>query len=64
MEFLGFLLSFQGLAPLPERVEAIRKFPRPNSIRQLRSFLGLINFYRKFIPRAAETLAPLNYLLK
>ncbi|RWS00423.1 hypothetical protein B4U79_11538, partial [Dinothrombium tinctorium] len=53
-----------GISPVEERVKAIREFPKPDSIRQLRRFLGMINFYRRFIEKAAHHLAPLNALLK
>lgn len=43
---------------------AIKKFPTPSNARQLRQFLETINFYRKFIPKAAEDQATLNEALK
>lgn len=57
--FLGHLMSSQGIRPLPERVEAIRKFERPSTVKDLRRFLAVINFYRRFIPHALEAQAPL-----
>ncbi|XP_064483070.1 uncharacterized protein LOC135395913 [Ornithodoros turicata] len=62
-EFLGHRVTSEGIAPLEGKVEAITNFPRPESLRQLRRFLGLINFYRRFIPHCAETLRPLEELL-
>lgn len=64
LEFLGFLVSEHGIKPLPDRVKAIQNFPQPNSLTQLRRFLGLFNFYRRFVPKAAHILAPLNQLLQ
>lgn len=64
LNFLGFRVSSQGLAPLPDRVEAINKFPKPETITQLKRFLGMYNFYRRFIPRAAHILAPLVKFLE
>lgn len=64
IEFLGFHLTEQGLQPLPHRVEVIQNFPKPNSLTQLRKFLGIFNFYRRFVPRASHILAPLNKLLE
>jgi hypothetical protein len=63
MKFLGYLVSGAGTCPLPE-VETIRDFKRPQTVRSLRQFLGMINFYRRFIPRAAKVQAPLNDLLQ
>jgi hypothetical protein len=45
-------------------VEAIRGFEKPHTVKGLREFLGMINFYRRFIPRAAVIQAPLNDLLQ
>ena len=45
-------------------MEAIRNAPKPTDITSLRDFLGLLNFYRKFIPNAATVLEPLNRVLK
>ncbi|GBN30524.1 Transposon Tf2-6 polyprotein [Araneus ventricosus] len=64
LEFLGYQISENGLQPLPDRVEAIQKFPMPKNLTQLRRFLGMYNFYRRFIPRAAHILAPLNKFLE
>ncbi|XP_076299334.1 uncharacterized protein LOC143218180 [Lasioglossum baleicum] len=63
VKFLGYKVSKEGSRPLPEKVEAINNFPRPETAKQLRRFLGMINFYRRFIPRAAEAQAPLNAML-
>jgi len=58
--YLGHLVSAKGVQPLPSRVEAIVKHPKPKDKGQLMSFLGMINFYRKFIKGAAEILRPLT----
>ncbi|GFT39042.1 hypothetical protein TNCV_3691261 [Trichonephila clavipes] len=57
LKFLGFQVSSEGISPLPDQVDAIQKFPRPNTLTQLRRFLGMYNFYRRFIPKAAHILA-------
>lgn len=62
--FLGHKLSKEGIRPLAETVRAIIDAPRPESLQQLRSFLGLINHYSKFIPGSSSILAPLYNLLK
>jgi cleavage and polyadenylation specificity factor subunit 1 len=64
IKFLGYLLSGAGTRPLPNKVEAIQAFQQPPTVKSLRQFLGMINFYRRFIPRAAKAQAPLNYLLQ
>lgn len=64
VKFLGYLVSASGIVPLPEKVVAIREFPRPQTIKQLRRFLGMLNFYRRFTRDAASYQAPLNDCLK
>lgn len=63
LDFLGHRISSEGIRPLPSRVTAIRDFPRPESITKLRQFLGMVNYYRRFIPSCAATLQPLEALL-
>jgi hypothetical protein len=55
-----------GITPLPRHVAAVQDCPPPTDIKQLQRFLGLINFYRRFLPAAAvaRTLQPLTDLLK
>lgn len=62
LEFLGYLVNGKGLRPTPERVAAIADAPRPKTIADLRRFLGMVNFYRRNVPHAAKTQAPLNSL--
>lgn len=64
VDFLGFNISSDGISPPRERIEAIINYPQPQTILQLRRYLGMITFYRKFIPHAADILAPLNSYLK
>ena len=62
LTFLGHLINEEGIAPLPEKVEAISNMPRPLTYKGLRRFTGMVNFYHRFIPKAAEVLAPLHSL--
>ncbi|CAK9796250.1 Transposon Tf2-8 polyprotein [Anthophora quadrimaculata] len=64
VRFLGYTVNQHGTRPLEDRVQAITKFPQPKSIRELRRFLGMINFYRCFIPGAATLQKSLNKLLE
>ena len=63
LQFLGHRVSSNGVSPLPEKVQAVRNFRLPPTQRKLREFLGLVNFYHRFIPRCAHILQPLNLLL-
>jgi cleavage and polyadenylation specificity factor subunit 1 len=64
LEFLGHMVSAAGIAPLPSRVAAVGDFPCPNTMQQLQAFLGMFNFYRKFIPAAAAIIRPLTDALR
>ena len=63
IDFLGHHITSTGITPLPDKIQAIRDFPPPTSVRKLREFLGLVNFYRRFIPNCAHILQPLTDLL-
>ncbi|GFR32454.1 retrovirus-related Pol polyprotein from transposon opus [Trichonephila clavata] len=64
VKFLGHLVTSEGISPLPEKVMAITYFPKPETVKELRRFLAIFNFYRRFIPHAARTQAVLNNYLK
>ncbi|GBM42570.1 Transposon Ty3-G Gag-Pol polyprotein [Araneus ventricosus] len=64
IDFLGFNLSENGIKPLPDKVKCILDFPKPDTLAQLRRFLGMFNFYRCFIPKAAHILAPIVQFLE
>ena len=64
VNYLGYKIDATGLHPTEEKVKAIVKAPSPANITQLRAFLGLLNFYRRFIPKASTLLEPLNKLLR
>lgn len=58
--FLGYRVSSTGTRPLDDKVEAIQNYPPPKTVKELRRFLGMLNFYRRFVPNAAQLQAPLN----
>ena len=63
INFLGYVVDSQGVRPDPGRVEAILKCPPPATVKNLRQFLGSVNFYMRFIPGAAKIQHPLNIQL-
>ena len=63
LEFLGYEISPNGLKPTLSKVEAISKFVTPKTATQLRRFLGMVNFYHRFVPRCASLQQPLTKLL-
>lgn len=64
VEYLGHRISAAGLHPTEEKVRAIVDAPVPKDVTQLKSFLGLVNYYGKFLPQLSSTLAPLYALLQ
>ena len=64
MEFLGKVITKEGIAASSGKVEAVLKIPPPQNLTQQRLFLGIVNHYRKFIPLLADLSDPLNHLLK
>ena len=59
VKFLGHMLSYSGISKLPEYIEKVNAFPRPTTVKQLREFLGLVNFQRKFAPNVSTIGQPL-----
>ena len=64
VSFIGHEISTAGVRPLPEKVENIQNYPLPATIRDVRRFLGTLNFYHRFIPNAAALQTPLTDLLR
>jgi len=62
ISFLGHLVSSRGVCIDPARTQAIRDFPPPKDAKGIARFVGMVNFYRRFIPNIAELAAPLNLL--
>ena len=63
-KFLGFILTTEGIKPDPKKIKGIMEFPTPKNEKQLRGFLGLVNFYSKFSSRHAAETVPLLHLIK
>ena len=57
-------MSKKGFKPLPEKMESIRKMPAPRTAKEVKQFLGLIGYYRKFVPRFADISRPLTKLTR
>ena len=64
LDILGHHIDSNGVKPLSEKVQAVRDFPQPQTPRQLREFVGMVNFYHRFVPHCAELMQPLYSLLK
>nr|ALD16272.1 retrovirus-related polyprotein [Macrostomum lignano] len=64
VRYLGHQVTAKGISPDPDNVEKVKKFPTPTSITKVQSFLGLAQYFRKFLPNFAKTAKPLYDLLK
>jgi hypothetical protein len=64
VEFLGHHMNAMGVAPIASRFAAILGHPQPTTVKELQGFIGVINFYRSFMPAAACILKPLSGQLK
>ena len=62
--YLGHIISEQGIKPDPKKIEAVKEFPRPKNIKNIRQFLGLAGYYRKFIKDFAKISKSLTRLLQ
>ena len=62
--YLGHIITPDGVKPNPEKIHAIKNFPIPKTQKEIKSFLGLIGYYRKFIPDFAKITKPLTKCLK
>lgn len=63
VEYLGYLISQGGIQPTEEKVKAIAEAPRPTGTSELKAFLGLLNYYGKFLPDLVTKVSPLYQLL-
>ena len=63
VSFLGHVLSAKGISPNPEKVDKVRDWPVPKTSKEVRSFIGLASYYRRFIPNFANWSKPLNALI-
>jgi Reverse transcriptase (RNA-dependent DNA polymerase) len=64
VEFLGHTVTAADIAPLPHRIGAVQQFLPPVTVQQLQAYLGLFNFYRRFVPAAAAIVRPLTDALR
>jgi hypothetical protein len=64
VKYLGHLISKDGIKPDPENETAVKDMKAPQNIKELQSFLGMVNFYRLFVPKFSEIAYPLNKLEK
>ena len=64
IQYLGYIVSGEGITPLPEKLDSIKKMLPPQNPKEIKQFLGLIGYYRKFVPRFLDLTRPLNALTR
>lgn len=64
VEYLGHTIDGNGLHPSPRKIKAIQEAPEPKNLTELRSFVGLLNYYTKFIPNLSCFLVPFHRLMQ
>ncbi|KAL6427141.1 hypothetical protein ACFW04_008643 [Cataglyphis niger] len=62
--YLGHIISDKGVKSDPAKIRAVKEFPTPRNAKNIKQFLGLAGFYRRFIPNFSKTVRPLTNLLK
>lgn len=63
LPFLGYVVTKDGLRPDPAKVDRVNNYPRPNSVTELRTFLGMISYYRRYLDSFSQLASPLHQLL-
>ena len=63
IDFLGYILTRGGIKPQPKKVQAILALNPPNKVKELRHFLGMVQYYRDMWARRSKMLAPLTDLV-
>ena len=64
INYLGHVVGYNGVSTDPKKIKAITEWPRPTTVAEVRSFLGFVSYYRRFIPNFSKVAKPLNKLLK
>ena len=64
IQYLGHIILGKGITPMPEKLACIKDMPPPKTPKEVKQFLGLIGYYRKFVPRFSDLARPLNVLTR
>ena len=64
IKYLGHVVSEQGVSTDPDKIKAVTEWPEPTTVTEVRSFLGFVSYYRRFIPNFSKVAKPLNKLLQ
>ena len=61
---MGHVVGQKGVTTDPDKIKAVTEWPRPTTVTEVRSFLGFVSYYRRFIPSFSKVAKPLNTLLQ
>ena len=64
INYLGHVVSKEGVSTDPEKIKAVTEWPQPTTVTEVRTFLGFVSYYRRFIPNFSKVAKPLNKLLQ
>lgn len=64
VKYLGFVINNNGLQVDPDKIAPIIEYPAPRTLKQVRRFMGLASWYRRFIPNFSDLVAPISSLIK
>ena len=64
INYLGHVVSKEGVSTDPEKIKAVTEWSQPTTVTEVRSFLGFVSYYRRFIPNFSKVAKPLNKLLE
>ena len=64
INYLGHVVSKEGVSTYPDKITAVTEWPQPTTVAEVRSFLGFVSYYRRFIPNFCKVAKPLNQLLQ
>ena len=64
IKYLGYIICKDGIKPDPQKVESLKRLPDPTTVKEVRSFLGMAGYYRRFCPDYSKTALPLTSLTK
>ena len=64
MEFVGYVITEEGIMTTDDKVKSVREWHKPKTVKELRSFIGFVSYYNKFIKNFSEVTKPLQEIMK